>query len=70
MPKIVNVIRDIAFSHMAISKGFPSMPGIVTGHKISDNMCSNCTPHNGSTVALRLVPSLGNILQLVFTKYA
>ena len=33
-PKIVNVIRDITFSHTAISKGFPIMPGIVTWHKI------------------------------------
>ena len=62
-PKIVNVIYNIAFSHMEISKGFPSTPGIVTWHKISQHMCPNCTPCNGSTVTLRLVPSLSSILQ-------
>ena len=63
MPEIINVIRDIALSHMAISKGFPSTPGIATWHKISEHMCLNCAPSNGSTVSLGLVPSLSSILQ-------
>ena len=53
---------------MVISKGFPSIPGIVTWHKISEHICPNCTPHSGSTVTLRLVPSLSSILQCGFHK--
>ena len=68
MPKLINVIRDIAFSHTAISKGFPSTPGIVTWHKISKHICLNCTPHNGSIITLRLVPSSSSILQSGFHK--
>ena len=68
MPEIVSVIRDTAFSHMAISKGFPSTPGIVTWHKISEHMCPNCAPSNGSTVTLGLVPSPSSILQPGFHK--
>ena len=44
------------------------MPGIVTWHKTSEHMCPNCTPHNGSTVTLKLVPSLSSILQPSFHK--
>ena len=67
-PKIVNVILDIAFSHMAISKGFPSTPGIVTWYKISKHIYPNCTPRNSSTVTIRLVPSSSSILQPSFHK--
>ena len=68
MPKIVNVIRDTTFSHTSVSKGFLSTPDIVTWQKISEHMCPNCAPHNGSTVTLRLVPSLSSILQPGFHK--
>ena len=68
MPKIINIFSDIAFSHMAISKGFLGIPGIVTWHKISEHMCPNYTPCNSSTVNLRLVPSLSSILQPGFHK--
>ena len=53
---------------MAISKGFPSTPGIVAWHKISEHMCPNCAPHNGSALTLRLVPSLSSVLQSGFYK--
>ena len=58
----------ITFSHMAVSKGFVSTPGIVTWHKISEHMCPICTLHNGSSVTLRLVPSPSSILQPSFHK--
>ena len=68
MPKVINLNRNIVFSHTEVSKGFPSMPSIVTWHKISHHMCPNCTLGNSITVTLRLVPSLSSILQPAFYK--
>ena len=69
-PEIVNVIRDTAFSHTAVNKVFLSMPGIVIWHKVSEHMCPNCAPRNGSiTVTLGLVPSPSSILQPGFHKF-
>ena len=66
--KSVNIIRDTAFSHMAVSKGFLSTPGIVTWHKISEHMCPNCAPSNSSTVTLGLVPSPSSIFATWFSQ--